>query len=1157
MFFSCRCGQSPKMRQVSSTAPLPDAPARLTALTEHDRTFLVEAGAGSGKTALMAGRVALLLAAAIHPKDIVAITFTEAAASELLERIERFVRELLDGCIPVDLRDALPHGITEVQRKNLEDGERALDELTCTTIHGFCQRLVKPYPVEARIDPGAAIVDPPAAELAYQDLMEAWLSARFGRDRGAEGLGRIPPMAGAGGEDDFFAELLVRASDATLDLIDKTARFLKHHRTAQAVAAATDVTGFARFADAVTGFTAWYNGCGAVESTTDELIQDLARVVADAREAAVRPLSGRRIADLLFHTPPQACKKNDIAFKRWGRKGKWKEAAKMAGRSTAQGEQLSAAGEAHYHTCGAAYQHFCGELGGLAFQRFVTEFDALKALYRDYKQQAALLDFDDLLHHARDLLKANEPVRRALAARYPHILIDEFQDTDPLQAEILWRLAGEGDVALPWQERTIRPGALFLVGDPKQAIYRFRGADVETYLVAKRALVAHDPTAILTTSANFRSQHPILDFVNSHFATALDESTGQPGFTALSAVRGYGHEPSVAAFEIALDERHRNSHGKLVVDLVRREEATAVADLLLHLIGAYPVWDKDIEVFRPARASDIALLAPTGTKLWIYERELESHDIPIVTQAGKGFFRRQEVQDLIAVVRAIADRRDTLALGAVLRGPLVGLTEEELADEIQMLQQATNKARPLYIWTDPALIRHPVLKGTIERLQNLARKARRTTPYQLLAEAVEELQVRPILKARHPRGSERTLANIELLLEMARAYAARGIAEFARALWERWKEGDAQTEGRPDAAAEAVSIITIHSAKGLEWPIVIPINSTTVPWSDQSFLYRRRDDSVHFKVFDFASPDYESVRQEESEELHRERVRLWYVALTRARDLLLLPRQTERVDNDWLSLVNLDIGALPSFDTARFNGSLSQKTDSVANVQDLRTWRREAAAIAGSERRILWRQPSRHEESAIPAHTTDADIVGARALQERLPTTDTERVVRGGRERGLVLHKLIEEVLTGESTEDGAALRMRARELLGQLGLPDLEDPTVGPCSGEMTEALQRALQIPEVVALRPRLVPELNVYAAMFADRTVTLTAGVADAVAIDERGRIEAVVDWKSDVAPAPAQVDIYRGQVLDYLAATGARRGLIVFMTSGRIERVRSPD
>ena len=156
-----------------------------------------------------------------------------------------------------------------------------------------------------------------------------------------------------------------------------------------------------------------------------------------------------------------------------------------------------------------------------------------------------------------------------------------------------------------------------------------------------------------------------------------------------------------------------------------------------------------------------------------------------------------------------------------------------------------------------------------------------------------------------------------------------------------------------------------------------------------------------------------------------------------------------------------------------------------------------------------------------------------------------------------MLHKLVEEVLTGELTEDGTALKARARELLGQLGVTDVEDPTVGPCSWEMAEALQRALHLPEVVALRPSLVPELHVYAAMFADRTVTLTAGVADAVVIDERGRIDAVVDWKSDVDPVPAQIDIYRGQVLDYLAATGARRGLIVFMTSGRVEHVQTPD
>ena len=132
--------------------------------------------------------------------------------------------------MPLELEEALPEGLSDAQRAHLQEGAATLDEITCSTIHGFCQQLIKPYPVETGIDPGAKIIDPAAAELAYQDLMEAWLSARFGRDRGAEGLGRIPPITDAGGEEDFFSELLVKAR--TLDL--KTAQFLKVHRTARA-----------------------------------------------------------------------------------------------------------------------------------------------------------------------------------------------------------------------------------------------------------------------------------------------------------------------------------------------------------------------------------------------------------------------------------------------------------------------------------------------------------------------------------------------------------------------------------------------------------------------------------------------------------------------------------------------------------------------------------------------------------------------------------------------------------------------------------------------------------------------------------------------------------------------------------------------------------
>ena len=1136
-----------------TAAPLPDSAARIAALTDHDRSLLVEAGAGSGKTALLAGRVALLIGAGIHPKDIAAITFTEAAAAELLERIESIVRALLDGKRPVELAEALPSGLTEAQRTHLQNGADALDEITCTTIHGFCQQLIRPYPVETGLDPGATIIDPPAAELAYQDLMEAWLSAWFGRDLAAEGLGRIPPMEDTGGEDNFFAELLLRAPDEALELIKSTAQFLKVHRTAQAAGAGIDQTVFVRFVNAAGEFATWYQDCGVVEPVTADLIDDLGRVSDMAREAATQPLTGRRIAELLSHEPPAACKKGQREFKQWRVKIKWKNAAKAVGRSVAHGEQLSMAGEARYGACAEAYGAVCSGLGSLAFERFVAEFDALRDLYRDYKRDAALLDFDDLLHHARDLLKNNEAVRAALAERYSHILVDEFQDTDPIQAEIVWRLAGEGKPASSWHKHSIRPGTLFLVGDPKQAIYRFRGANVQTYLVAKWALSKRDSASILEISANFRTREPILEYVNKHFEGMLDEAQGQPGFTALRATRSAGDEPSIAAFDITLEDRHKNAKGKLLVERVRREEAEVVANIVRHLIGAYPVWDKGENESRPALAGDIALLAPTGTSLWIYEQALEQSEVPIATQAGKGFFRRQEVQDLIAVTRAIADSRDTLAFGALIRGPLVGLTEEQIADEIEALQAQTKDAGRLTLWTDPRLVGNTVLRQTLTVLQNLARKARQTTPYHLLAEAVEELHVRSILKARHPRGAERALANVELVLEMARAYAGRGIGDFARALWRRWNDGDAQAEGRPDAEADAVSIITMHSAKGLEWPIVIPINSTTKPWSDRSFLYRRRDDSVHFKMFGFPSPGYETVRQKETEELRRERIRLWYVALTRARDLLLLPRQNERIEGDWLSLINIDIEALPSFDGARFKGLPPTPAVGTPNAQDAAVWEREASTIAANQWRISWHQPSRPEDPVEPVEEPEAVFTSTDAALEAMPEETEKTHIRGGRERGLVLHKLMEEVLTGETLEDAGPLRARASELVTQLGFEDVQDALSGPSSAEMAATVWRTLQLPKIAELRSRLVPEFRVYASAIEGCAATLTASIADAVAVDEEGHIDVVVDWKSDVNPGAEQVAMYRKQVRDYLQSTGAQTGLIVFLSSGRIEKV----
>ena len=192
---------------------LSDDSARREAVTVRDRSFLVEAGAGSGKTAVLAGRIAMLLAGGVAPRSIAAVTFTEFAASELLIRVRAFVSALAVGEIPVELRSALPGGLSEEQRGSLARADEALDELTCSTIHGFCQRLIVPYPVEADIDPGASVMDRDQTELAFAEIVDNWLREELG-----------------GGEGGLLAELVLHDPDATVALVRTVLEHLRRHR---------------------------------------------------------------------------------------------------------------------------------------------------------------------------------------------------------------------------------------------------------------------------------------------------------------------------------------------------------------------------------------------------------------------------------------------------------------------------------------------------------------------------------------------------------------------------------------------------------------------------------------------------------------------------------------------------------------------------------------------------------------------------------------------------------------------------------------------------------------------------------------------------------------------------------------------------------------
>ena len=1111
---------------------LADDDARRLAVAVHDRSFLVEAAAGSGKTAVLAGRIAMLLAGGVAPGSIAAVTFTEFAASELLIRVREFVGALTGGESPTPLRAALPDGLSEEQHRHLSAASEALDEMTCSTIHGFCQRLISPYPVEADIDPGATVMDRDQADLAFREIADAWLREELSGDGGG-----------------LLAELVFQNPDAAVRLIRTVLEHFRRHRDIAHAAPEAPASLAAAFQEAVAGFNAFVIDTEVEEPDTvlwagcfGKLAKEVGTLLPAETHAAV--------VGLLVSTPHTDLCTQAGKFRKYQKKTKWRAAARQAGFSQADGDRLNTDADTHYARCCEAWSALQQSAASRVLADLVQIARPVMDRFREHKRSTAQLDFDDLIFAARDLLRDFDEVRRALARQFTHVLVDEFQDTDPLQTEIFWRLCGEppadGDTG-DWTSFALRPGALFLVGDPKQAIYRFRGADIAAYIRAREAFRSQAPDGVLSISTNFRSCAPIMAYVNERFEYPLSEENGQPGFQALvpfQPARAGG--PSVLALDIpTADEADRPK-----VEQLRDREAAAVAAMCAQLIGSEPVRDPESGEMRPCEAGDIALLAPAGTDLWRYEEALERHGIPVATQAGKGLFRRQEVQDLIAITRVLADRRDTLALGALLRGPLVGLTEEELLDIVWALPRPGNAQHELPrldLDVEPEAIAHPYARDIVEKLRTLRRRANATTPHELLSQAIDMLRVRPILLRRHAQA-ERALANVDLYLSFSRAYAVRGLRAFAEAMAGAWADEARAVEGRPDAQEEAVALYTMHAAKGLEWPVVVPVNTMTRPMTSDSAVTDRASGRFFCPVFGVEPDGHEAARDAEKSELDRERVRLWYVAATRARELLVLPR-LEAVPSGptWLSLIDLALADQPVLDPGLHPRGAGETVSDVKNGQTQEIFAAEADAIAGRARRIVWRAPSRDEgESGAVLREETPTILDTDG--DGTPADGGVVAIQGGRERGLILHKLIEEVLTGETMETVPALVARAETLIRAMDRPVTDDPAEGLAPTELAECVVRALSLPEIAALRPGLQPEFPVYASTETDGQEDASAGIADAVVFAPDGTPKVAIDWKSDVDPAPETLEHYRSQVRAYLDMTGAERGLIVCMTSG---------
>jgi ATP-dependent helicase/nuclease subunit A len=845
------------------------APQR-QAIDTLDANVAVVAGAGAGKTRVLVERYLNILAQGKAACDeILAITFTNKAAKEMKERIRKRAAELAAD------------GGGDAARWRAVLGE--LEYAPIGTFHSFCARVLRENPVEAGLDPNFAVLD--EAETAL--LTEKALAEVF-----AAGLDADAP----------WLDSLLQAYDKALlasvvpDLYDKIAsQGLIDDALAEALAApyrrAVDAAGGLKekLADECRELIAYKDNLkktGAQFARVEKLARDWPRVAA-AIAAAVDAVLGEYLDSL-------------------DRRSGDKEIVAAIKESLRRLRQV---------------RHDRAALGLVpAFCSLLTELDAVLA---GYKREQRVLTFTDLEVRTARLLKEHQSVRQRYLGRIRHIMVDEFQDTNDLQRQIVYLVAG-GDA------ENLRGRKLFVVGDPKQSIYRFRGADVAVF-----ARVSDDIKKgggeVLDLDVNFRSLDSLLTLYNECFAAIMGTVEDIIPFQPLGAFRRDDRAGAVRAEFLAIA-----ANGEGEAGAPRKTEAEAIAGRIGAMVaGREELVDRDTAP-RPVTYGDIAILFRTVTDLDTYAAALQSAGIPYYVVGGRGFYHRQEIIDILNLLQVVDNRGNETALAGVLRSPLFLLSDAALL--------ALKKGGGT-LWQ--GLERHADIDGLSEEQRRAAARAWRIIATlrdlrgavgvaRLITLALDETGYLNFVLTQFM--GQQKYANLLKLSAVADAFESKGSATLgdflryvAKLVAGEVRESEAQVESE---GGDTVKLMTIHKAKGLEFPIVF------IP-----DLHRRFRDETGPVLFGaglgiglkvpaadgelVATSVHAAVAAQEKRLSLLELKRVLYVAFTRAKDYLVLSAVGDKVNtgkdftalSSWLSWLGKvygfgDLSAMPARLTA-------------------------------------------------------------------------------------------------------------------------------------------------------------------------------------------------------------------------------------------------
>ena len=812
------------------TAVFPLTDEQRAAVDGRDEPRFVRAGAGSGKTRVLVERFLAAVREDGVPVDrILAITFTEKAAAELRSRV----------------RDRL---LAAGDR----EGARQAESAAISTIHGFCSRLLRSHALDAGLDPDFRVLDQvEAARIAldaFDFALERFLESAAGEERldlaAAYSPDRLRTMVVA-----VHGRLRSRGErEPRLPPVAAPEPGGERERLADAVAAADRELGS-------------HEGNG--------------RSVDAAR--AVLERCGSFFARLPDGSVPDP---EDLA----------KLEVKRGNTRVLNTDAFAELSEAH-----AAYLSFCASSRAAAHNALLSELlELFDGRYAELKDARSALDFEDLELRARDLLWAKPDLCATVAARYRQVMVDEFQDTNKLQNEIVDLVAGD---------------RLFAVGDERQSIYGFRHADVELFRERGAAAAAAGRAASLRT--NFRSRPEVLAAVNAAFGTVWE------GHEPLAPAPGSdGTPPRVdPAVELLLVDRSKprwegavgpDAFGTGVGESIwRGAEARLLAKRIGELAGPG----------RPFEYGEVAVLLRASTDMALYERALVERGIPAYSHGGRGFSEAQQVGDLRAYLAALANPLDELAMTMLLASPLVGLPLGCVAAVVRRARRlrrdpwwALEQAfRPGGDGSDGLAEGLPEgerarVGAFVEHFARERAEAPRLALETVIDRAVTESGYDRVVLAMP--GGDRRLANVRKLMRLARRFEAaegRDLRRFIDHLDEREElrahEGEAPVEG--EARTPAVRLMTIHAAKGLEFPVVCVADlGRPMRGGDDGGIQVAEDGRVGLRLASLSGEsrgalEWDRLEEEQTARAEEEERRIFYVAMTRAEEHLVLSGATD------------------------------------------------------------------------------------------------------------------------------------------------------------------------------------------------------------------------------------------------------------------------